>query len=120
MSRISTAREFSGDEAFLDVETRRFALGGRYFHESGAIAHLKAVYVSQDGDFLIRGFPTAGKDSFWVVDAAVGYRLPKRFGRLMFEVKNVFDEGFSFQDSDPGNPRIRPGRLAVFRFIVGV
>ncbi len=54
-------REFSGDEAFLDVETRRFALGGRYFHDSGAIAHVQAVHVGQEGDFLIRGFPTGGK-----------------------------------------------------------
>ena len=33
-----------------------------------------------------------------MVDAAVGYRLPKRFGILSFSVTNLFDQKFHYQD----------------------
>ena len=111
--------EFSGDAAFLKARTHRLAFGARYFHPSGALAWLKAVHIDQDGTFLTRGFPLEGTSSFWTVDAAVGYRLPRRLGRVLFEVRNLFDETFRFQDTDPGNPRVRPRRLAVLKFIVG-
>ena len=61
-----------------------------------------------------------GEDSFWVVDTAIGYRLPKRFGRLAFQVKNLFDREFSFQDTDPGNPTVKPRRLALLTLSLGV
>jgi hypothetical protein len=50
-------------------------------------------------------------DRFWVVDASIGYRLPKRLGIISVEAKNVFDEDFRFQDTDPANPDIYPKRL---------
>jgi tetratricopeptide (TPR) repeat protein len=113
-------REFSGDEAFLEARTHRVALGTHYFHESGVMARLKAVHISQDGSFLVRGVPTSGTDGFWVFDAGLGYRLPNRLGRLMLEFRNLFDASFRYQDTDPANPRFRSGRLAVFKFVVGV
>jgi outer membrane receptor protein involved in Fe transport len=112
--------EVSGEEAFVNVGTRKLAVGLRYFSRPGAIAHLKVVQIGQKGDFLIRGRPTHGEDNFWVADAAIGYRIPKRFGRLTFEVRNLFNTTFQFQDTDPGNPTITPGRLAVLRFTIGV
>jgi len=36
-------------------------------------------------------------DRFGLVDAAVGYRLPKRYGIFSLGVKNVFNENFNFQ-----------------------
>ncbi len=56
-----------------------------------------------------------GSDRFWVVDAALGYRLPKRYGMVAVEVKNLFDEEFQFQDTDAANPSIYPERLALVR-----
>jgi hypothetical protein len=32
-----------------------------------------------------------------LVDAAVGYRLPKRYGIFTLGVKNLFNESFNFQ-----------------------
>jgi hypothetical protein len=32
------------------------------------------------------------------VDADVGYRLPKRFGILSLEIRNLFDTSFHYQD----------------------
>ena len=63
---------------------------------------------------------STGEDSFWVVDGAIGYRLPKRYGRLAFEVKNLFDSEFNFQDTDPGNPTVKPRRLALLTLSLGI
>jgi hypothetical protein len=35
-----------------------------------------------------------------VANAAVGYRFPKRAGVVALEVRNLFDQGFQFQDID--------------------
>lgn len=56
-----------------------------------------------------------GDDRFWVVDAAIGYRLPKRWGLITLEARNLFDARFKFQDRDPANPLIYPERLIFAR-----
>ena len=108
------------EEAFLSVRTHRFPFGVRYFSPSGVSARLNATAVRQRGVFFIHGIPADGRDSFWVVDGALKYRLPRRYGSVLLEVRNLFDEKFLFQDTDPGNPTIRSGRLAVLRFVVGI
>jgi hypothetical protein len=57
----------------------------------------------------------SGSDHFWVVDASVGYRLPKRWGIITLEAKNLLNERFHFQDTDPANPRLYPERLILLR-----
>jgi len=57
---------------------------------------------------------------FVVVDAAIGYRLPKRRGILSLEVRNLFDEDFLYQDTNiqqpvPSNPRFIPDRTVMGR-----
>ena len=102
-----------------DVETHRLPLGINVFHPSGFNARLKATYVDQNGSFQPQGsLPGAfvdGSDRFWVVDAAVGYRFPNRRGLLTLEIRNLFDEKFRFQDTDPANPAIQPERLIFAR-----
>jgi TonB dependent receptor len=39
-----------------------------------------------------------GSDHFFLVDAAVGYRLPRRFGMVSLSVTNIFDKGFKYMD----------------------
>ena len=61
--------------------------------------------------------PTEEKsDDFWLVDASIGYRLPKRRGIVSIGVANLFDEQFNFVDTDPFNPRVYPERLVFGRF----
>ena len=108
------------EEAFLNVRTHRVPLGIRFFSPTGFTASVKASAIDQRGVFFVRAEPAEGESRFWVVDAALSYRLPRRYGRLLFEVKNVRDEEFSFQDLDPGRPRIRSGRVAVLRFVLSV
>jgi outer membrane receptor protein involved in Fe transport len=54
-------------------------------------------------------------DNFWIVDTALGYRLPKRRGLVSVGVSNLFDESFNFVDTDPFNPRVYPERLVYGR-----
>ena len=117
---LSTGAEwerFERDARFADnvktVETYRVPLGINFFHPSGLSALLKATYVDQRGVFQREGATTfeRGSDDFWVVDAAISYRLPKRYGFITVGATNVFDEKFKFFDTDRRNPRIIPDRV---------
>lgn len=116
--RLERSDNAAGPELFTDIETFRVPLGISFFHPSGFIGRLKPTYIHQKGDFgePFDGTVESGEDQFWVVDASVGYRLPKRWGLITIEVKNLFDEEFQFQDTDPANPLIIPERLVLFRF----
>ena len=97
-------------------------LGANYFHPNGLIGKVKATFVDQEGNFtsgpgFIPGAPTEEKsDNFWLVDATIGYRLPKRRGIVSVGVTNLFDESFKFVDTDPFNPTVYPERLFFGRF----
>lgn len=109
--------ELTGLEGFTDLTTQRLRLGGSFFHPSGIYAKLHATYVDQNGDF---GDPevaptVSDSDQFWVVDTAVGYRLPRRLGFITLEAKNLLDETFQFQDTDPAHPTIAPDFLFLTR-----
>ncbi|HET6515237.1 MAG TPA: TonB-dependent receptor [Thermodesulfovibrionales bacterium] len=110
---------FVGVEQFTKLRTHRVPITVGYFDPSGFSATVKATYVNQQGDFVPTGpgnyALVPGKDDFWVFDAAIRYRLPKRFGMISLEAKNLFDEKFKFQDTDPGNPRIFPDRLILLK-----
>ena len=109
--------EFSGIEEIVELKTHRFQIGGRFFHPGGFFAGMKTTYIYQDGDF---GDPAvlpivSDHDDFWVLDAGIGYRLPHRYGLITLEAKNILDEDFKFQDTDPANPTISPERLILGR-----
>lgn len=110
----------SGSENILELRTHRVPLSVRYFDPDGLFAGVTATYVAQNGRFAGLDFEPSGEDRFWIVDAGFGYRLPKRYGRIVFEAKNLFDEEFSFQDTEPGNPSVKPGRLALVTFVLGM
>lgn len=73
-------------------------LGIRYFFPNGVFAGIGGTFVNQE----VRRSATAafadGSDSFFVVDAAVGYRFPNRIGIASLAVNNLLDEKFDFQD----------------------
>lgn len=103
---------FVGPEYFEEIKTHRFPLGIGFFLSCGFSAQMKTTYVDQEGKFgdPFSGF-LEGDDQFWVVDAAISYRLPKRFGLITIEAKNLFDEKFNFQDTDPANPWTVPEQV---------
>jgi tetratricopeptide (TPR) repeat protein len=97
------------------VETHYLPLGIKFFHPSGLSASLKGTYVNQEGSFNRLDAPLGvtedGEDDFWLFDAAIRYRFPKRYGFLTAGVSNLTDEDFEYYDTDPDNPRIQPDRF---------
>jgi tetratricopeptide (TPR) repeat protein len=101
-----------------NVRTHRVPLGVSFFHPSGFIAKVRATYVHQKGDFQPQGSDVTipGEDDFWTVDAGLGYRLPRRYGMLSLEAKNLFDKSFKCMDIDEASPMMQPKRLVLFKF----
>jgi tetratricopeptide (TPR) repeat protein len=114
--RLERAERFA--DGARDAKTHYFPLGINFFHPSGLSASLKGTYVDQKGSFERQGslgtFEDA-EDDFWVVDAAINYRLPKRYGFITVGATNLFDKEFQFFDSDRDNPRIIPDRFLFAR-----
>jgi tetratricopeptide (TPR) repeat protein len=106
-------REEQFPSGVTEADTHRVPLGIHFFHPSGLSAFLTATYFNQDGKF---GGITAvdpirhGSDDFWTVDAAINYRLPKRYGFVTIGATNLFDEKFKFFDPDLNNASIQPAR----------
>jgi outer membrane receptor protein involved in Fe transport len=108
------------------LDTHRVPLGISFFHPSGLSASLTTTYWNQDGEFQspLTGEIRPGRDDFWLVDAAINYRLPKRYGIITAGATNLFDEKFKFFDASGerpdalSNPVIKPGRAIFVRFTV--
>jgi hypothetical protein len=115
-------RDSNGAYGIHDVDTHRVPLGINFFHPSGLSAMLKGTYINQTGHFMpvtagAVGGPlafTSGEDNFWLFDAAISYRLPKRYGFISVGAKNLFDKSFKYYDtnlsggSEPVSPAIQP------------
>jgi tetratricopeptide (TPR) repeat protein len=80
-----------------------------FFHPCGFSARIWANYVDQKRNFKEYVPEEAvASDQFWQVDAALSYRLPKRYGIVSLVAKNLFNEEFNYIDTDPANPRFLP------------
>jgi len=109
--------EYTGEDNIHDLKTHRVPLGISFFHASGLSSRIKATFIDQEGIFGNMKYGiTQGYDQFWVVDASIRYRLPKRWGLISLEAHNLFNEEFRFQDTDPANPTIYPDCLILTRF----
>ena len=104
--------------AIKDLTTHSIPLGINFFHPSGLGVSLKGTYKNQEGSYIRGQDPFTGsyiiedgEDDFWLVDAAVRYRLPKRSGFVTVGVTNLFDEEFQYFDTDDDNPNIMPSRF---------
>lgn len=106
---------------YLDLEAHRLPVEARYFHPGGFSAGVRGTFVDQRGTFReflpVPPFEVIADDddAFVVVDAFLGYRLPRRRGLVSLSVENLFDTDFSYQDTDPENPRIFPERVVLGR-----
>jgi len=103
---------------FTELDTQRVPLGIGFFHPSGLSASFTATYWDQDGtfpEFFDDTVLRSGSDEFWTVDAAISYRLPKRYGFISVGATNLFDEEFNFFEVDFDNPTIQPTRTVFAR-----
>ena len=109
---------------FPELQTDRVPLGVGFFHPSGVTATVTATWWQQEGEFESFFDPTApatpGSSDFWLVDATLSYRLPKRFGFLSVGVTNLFDEDFEYFEVDPGNVTIQPTRTIFARVTLAI
>lgn len=82
-----------------EVTTVSLPLGVNYFHPSGFFAGIVGTYVDQEVKRSDDSLFAQGDDNFFLVDAAVGYRFPKRRGMATLAVRNLFDTEFYYQDN---------------------
>jgi Tfp pilus assembly protein PilF len=119
--RFERDRDFTFGVA--EVDTHRVPLGVTFFHPSGLSAGVTTTFVQQDGEFepTAGGFAPdgeqfrTGNSDFFIVDAALSYRLPKRYGFVSIGATNLFDERFRYHDTDFTNPIIEPDRTVFAR-----
>jgi tetratricopeptide (TPR) repeat protein len=115
--------KFDRDEEFgygiQELKTNYYPLGINFFHPSGISAGFKATYIDQEGKFE-QATVVSDDDNFWVLDAAINYRLPKRYGFVTVGVSNLLDEKFNYYDTDPDNPWIRPERFAFIKLTLAL
>ncbi|MGQ0594592.1 MAG: TonB-dependent receptor [Gammaproteobacteria bacterium] len=124
-------------EVFFDdglpprTTTHTVPLSLTFHHFSGLTASLVTTIVKQ-GVERITSAPfdsnveegLEDNDEFALVDVAVGYRLPKRYGTLAFGVTNVLDtefnfEGFDLRNADKNAPApFVPERMVSFQAIL--
>lgn len=102
---------------FADLDLLRVPFELRYSNPSGLLAFLRTTFVVESGHFLDSSsfIVDGGHETFVVADAGVGWRIPGRPVVGWLQVKNLFNSGFRFQDSDPANPTIIPHRLVMGR-----
>ena len=105
------------------MTTHRVPLGLGFFHDSGFGASLTTTYWNQHGKFqrlLTTGVEESGRDDFFTVDAAINYRLPRRYGFVTLGVTNLFDKEFRFFNTDADNPFIQPTRMVFGRVTIAL
>ena len=102
----------TGNWGIYDLRTHSLPLGVRYSDPSGWLADFAVTGYHQGGDFVVttRDERRHATDTFWLSDARVGYRLPRRLGLVSVGVRNLFDTEVQFQDTDPQNPQLYPQR----------
>jgi tetratricopeptide (TPR) repeat protein len=103
------------------ANTHRVPLGVVFSHPSGLGFSATATYYAQSGIFGQSGDPDgfqAGTDHFWIVDAAVTWRLPKRYGFVSVGATNLLDQGFHYFEytgTTNVNPTVQPVRTVLAR-----
>jgi tetratricopeptide (TPR) repeat protein len=116
-ARLGTDRAQS---LLLSLRSHRLPLTVSVFTPWGIFGRLRADFVKQRAVY----YPftqTSGSDDFWIVSGRAGYRFPRRYGRVVFDVANMFDQRtFLYEATDPGRPDLTRGRVATVRFELGL
>jgi Tfp pilus assembly protein PilF len=109
---LYSGKEQPGSDIPTHVDTWSASLGLRYFHPLGFFASVLATPAYQQVERKAGPSNEDGDNSFVVVDAALGYRLPQRFGVLSFQARNLTNQHFKYQDDSfrefRGTPSISP------------
>jgi outer membrane receptor protein involved in Fe transport len=113
-------REQDQPLGFSELKTHRVPLGITFFHPSGLSASMTTTYWNQEGLFAQGPGLVPGSSDFWLVDAAVSYRLPKRYGFISFGATNLLDKEFEYFEVNVFNPTIVPKRSIFVKLTLAV
>jgi hypothetical protein len=106
-----------------EVKTILVPVSARYFHPDGFFAQVGTTLVRQSLQPRNAEETQTTRDSFFVLDAAVGYRLPNRRAIVSLEVRNLLDEEFLYRDynyiTNPTTPTGANARFIPARSILG-
>jgi tetratricopeptide (TPR) repeat protein len=111
-------RDPEGNNEGLLANTRVHRLSGesRVFLRAGGFGRVRVTFVDQEGRFQDpRQIVVSGADRFCMLDASIGYRLPRQRGIFSIDGRNALDTAFRFQDSSPEEPTIVPARQVTAR-----
>ncbi|MGA7181050.1 MAG: FecR domain-containing protein [Thiobacillaceae bacterium] len=110
------------DPNFNRLDTTSIPIRLRYFALNGAYAAVGPTLVRQE---VGATFADPTPEKFVVVDATLGYRLPRRRGIVSLDIRNLLNRKFHYQDlsftsSDPfrTNPDFIPDRTILARFML--
>lgn len=93
-SYLENTDEFEPEKSQL----HKIASSLRYFDPKGWFAFVTTTWREQDRNGSL--FVEDGNNDFWVVDAGVGYRFPKRHGSIQLKALNLFDNDFKYDQTD--------------------
>jgi len=122
--------EFYGDKNFLgqvplSTITYDSKAGLKYFDLSGLFFTFDAEYVNQRAEWVIYNGDPIKHNEFIVFNTGIGYRLPKRYGIIQLDIKNLLDQHFNYQSLGPRTtqagdggqlPPFLPDRTILARF----
>lgn len=116
-----TQDQKSGDSTPSEIDSWLVPASVRYFAPNGVFVAAGVSYLNQNVTFQAGSGERDERADAWLLDAAVGYRLPRRRGILSVEANNLLGEDFKWQDdsfrtSEPQNRRFMPDRSAFVRF----
>jgi len=103
------------------ADTIQVPLVARYSSSSGLFAQFNAAFIRKEAEFSPLSLIKNISDSVVLLDAGVGFRLPRRQGILSLEVFNVLDEEYRFDDEETKNEKklllhLVPDRAIAIRF----
>jgi tetratricopeptide (TPR) repeat protein len=85
----------------LEMVTHRVPLTLTYNFNNRLFGNIAGSFIDQSVVFIDENnLSFEGHDGFWIMDAAIGYRLPKRWGIINLSVKNILDQKFNFQEEN--------------------
>ena len=106
-------------EAFLDARTEKLPIGLRVFAPGWDTSYrLTVTGVHQDGNFRLGPDFVDGSSRFWLTDLGASYYFPNRRGLFAFDIRNLFDKKFQYQETDIVTPTLATGRFAYARVAV--
>lgn len=103
------------------LSTNIVPLDFKYFLPSGFYGKLTGTYINQALDTANQTQVDFNSSNFFLLDASIGFRLPKRLGVLSIEGKNLLNKKFRFEDlsGDENNVFFNPSLFIPERTIFG-